>query len=455
MSKKIKFISSLAFIGFSIFFNTSSSFAVSLEEALKSALLSNEQFKILQESFLQNSEQLSRAVANSFMPKTNISASIGKNQSDPRGIIYPNQTFSNSIQTTVPLFLGGAGLAQIKASHNEVMAAKYQYYKSEQDTILNLINLYIDYHVANEVLKIRKASTTNASQNYQAVKEKVNLGEATKTDLAFAEANFLQAQTEELSSLATKENKYQEFATNFSVEPEETKLPIINSEEFEDTAFLMNKGKKQNLDLKIYSHNLQSAGANVAATVASNFSPKVSATGSLGTRSNVEDMDFTNFGGKNNVSWSLNINIPILSNGGQEFSDVRAAKSKHRAQSFNLANAEKILKTNIQNFLSNYTTLQLSINSTKTVVDAQKLYVSGVEQEYKLGNKSLLDLLQADSDLAKYQINYVQTLANSIKSFYALKSLVGELTAKKLRLGIKVFDPEKIYNRKKLGFISF
>ncbi len=453
MSKKNKFISSLAFIGFSIFFNTSSSFAVSLEEALRSALLSNEQFKILQESFLQSSEQLSRAVANSFMPKTNISSTISTNQQIPN---HNKVQFSNSIQTTLPIFSGGSGLALIKASHNDVMAAKYQYYKSEQDKILNLITLYIDYHVANEILKIRKASTKNASQNYQAVKEKVNLGEATKTDLAFSEANFLQAQTEELSSLSTKESKYQEFVTNFNVAPEETELPVINSEEFKDQAFLINKGKKQNLDLKIYFHNVQSASANVTATFASVFFPKVSATGSLGDKVDVENIDFTNFGGeKTKASWALNINIPILSNGGQEFSDVRAARSRHRAQSFNLANAEKTVKTAIQTSLSNYTTLQLSINYSKTVVAAQKLYLRGVEQEYKLGNKSLLDLLQADSDLAKHQINYVQTLANNIKSFYALKSLVGELTAKKLRLGVKVFDPAKVYNRKKLGFISF
>ncbi|MCF8462296.1 MAG: TolC family protein [Rickettsiaceae bacterium] len=434
--------------------NAKVSFAVVLEEALKSAILSNEKFKILQESFLQSSEQVPRAISDAFMPKTAISSSIIKNDKTSLGTTSNQQQLSNSIQTTLPVFSGGAGLASLKTSHNIVMAAKYQYYKDEQNTIINLINLYIDYHVANEIYKIRKASTLNAKQNYEAAKEKVILGEATKTDLAFAESSFSKAKTEELKSLTEKENKYQEFAVNFNMSPEETILPRVDSKQFEDLDFFTNKVQKQNLDLKIYSYNLQSASSNVSATLASSFSPTVSLTASSGTKARVGSMRFNNFGNQD-PTIQLNINIPLLSRGGQEFADVRTSRSKERAVALTLASLQKSVQTSITSSLSNYKTFKLSIESAKAAVDARELYLKGVEQEYGLGNKSLLDLLQADSDLANDKITYVQTVSAYIKSFYALKSLVGELTAKKMRLGIKVFDPEVVYTRKKIGFITF
>jgi ABC-type bacteriocin/lantibiotic exporter with double-glycine peptidase domain len=80
---------------------------------------------------------------------------------------------------------------------------------------------------------------------------------------------------------------------------------------------------------------------------------------------------------------------------------------------------------------------------------SEKIYLEGINEEYRLGNKSLLDLLKAQYDFSESRINYETTIINNIKLYYQLKMLLGDLTAKKMNLGPDVFDPDSLTKTKK------
>lgn len=74
------------------------------------------------------------------------------------------------------------------------------------------------------------------------------------------------------------------------------------------------------------------------------------------------------------------------------------------------------------------------------------LALDGVIEERKVGQRTTLDVLNAQNDLVSVQIALVQAEHDSIVASYALLNASGRMTAQDMQLQVAQYKPEEHYN---------
>ena len=85
------------------------------------------------------------------------------------------------------------------------------------------------------------------------------------------------------------------------------------------------------------------------------------------------------------------------------------------------------------------------LRSDNAQVEANKIALAGVSEEEKVGQRTLLDVLDAEQELLDSQVNLVTTQRDLIVSSYSLIAATGRLTAQDLGLSNTIYDAEEHY----------
>jgi outer membrane protein len=87
-----------------------------------------------------------------------------------------------------------------------------------------------------------------------------------------------------------------------------------------------------------------------------------------------------------------------------------------------------------------------SLSANQESVRASQLALNGVIEERNVGQRTTLDVLNAQATVLDAQVAQIQAQRNLVVSSYALASAVGRLTASRLGLNVRQHDPEEHYN---------
>ena len=85
------------------------------------------------------------------------------------------------------------------------------------------------------------------------------------------------------------------------------------------------------------------------------------------------------------------------------------------------------------------------IRSAKAQVSAEVLALDGVRQEYLVGSRTTLDVLDAETDVVTAQIVLVSAERDQIVKAYQILASIGRLTARDLRLPVEYYDADENY----------
>jgi outer membrane protein len=98
--------------------------------------------------------------------------------------------------------------------------------------------------------------------------------------------------------------------------------------------------------------------------------------------------------------------------------------------------------------ISNWGILQSSgpaIRSAEAAVAANKIALTGVREEEKVGQRTTLDVLDAQRELLNSQIGLVSALRDRVVAEYSLYSAIGRMDAQTLGLSVPYYDPFEHY----------
>jgi outer membrane protein len=90
---------------------------------------------------------------------------------------------------------------------------------------------------------------------------------------------------------------------------------------------------------------------------------------------------------------------------------------------------------------------EAQIRSDQAQVSANEVALAGVREEAKVGQRTVLDVLDAEQELLDSKVALVTTRRNFVVASYALLSAIGHLTAEKLGLPVALYDPMEYYKR--------
>ncbi|NBY34725.1 MAG: TolC family protein [Alphaproteobacteria bacterium] len=443
--------------------NFSNSLALELNEALKSGYNNDEKLKIIRSDFLNEVEQFPRALAG-FMPKISagfdaIDSKVTRKSNLPVGssgdtTSTDNSRYSKTLILDQPIFNGGSSVAELKAAQSAFRASKGDYYAKEQNIFLEEITNYLNCVEATEKYNISKISVKSNRTQLEAVKEKFKLGESTETEVASAESGLANAQANQSIAYANFEAAKAEFTKVFALEAIGIQMPELatnlpNSlEELVEIAIAANPSV-------ISSQHLTKASKAGEYAAKGALLPQVSFKIQSGnTNYSPEDSARQNYN-YNSVTSTLSVNVPILSKGGVEYSDIRRAKYKTRKAVLQLDAQIKQIKSQCKASWERFNAAKTRIAATSQGVKSGEIAYEGMLQEEMLGSKTIIDVIMSEEKLSKAREARVEAQKELVLASYNIKSLMGELTAEKMKLPVEYFNPDQEFKKLKLRIVGF
>lgn len=441
--------------------NFSNSLALELNEALKSGYNNDEKLKIIRSDFLNEIEQFPRALAG-FMPKisagfdatdskvtrkSNIAAGLDNTSTD-------NSRYSKTLTLDQSIFNGGSSVAELKAAQSAFRASKGDYYAKEQNIFLEEITNYLNCVEATEKYNISKISVKSNRTQLEAVKEKFKLGESTETEVASAESGLATAQANQSIAYANFEAAKAEFLRVFALEATGIKMPELAANLPNSLEELVEIAIAANPSVISSQHSTKASKAGEYAAKGA-LLPQVSFRIQSGdTRYSPEDSARQNYN-YNSVTSTLSVNVPILSKGGVEYSDIRRAKYKTRKAVLQLDTQIKQIKSQCKASWEKFNAAKTRIAATSQGVKSGEIAYEGMLQEEMLGSKTIIDVIMSEEKLSKAREARVEAQRELILASYNIKSLMGELTAEKMKLPVEYFNPDQEFKKLKLRIVGF
>jgi outer membrane protein len=139
------------------------------------------------------------------------------------------------------------------------------------------------------------------------------------------------------------------------------------------------------------------------------------------------------------------VNIPLYQ-GGATHAQVRQAKHTHVGRIQDIEQARAVAQAGVVQTWSQLEASKAQLVSDQAQVDATRTALTGVREEEKVGQRTLLDVLNAEQELLNAEVNLVTTKRNLVVASYAVLSSVGRLNVADLGSTSTAYDAEAHYH---------
>lgn len=349
------------------------------------------------------------------------------------------------------LFSGFQTYNSVKAADNAAKAELENLSDVEQQILLAASTAYLDVVRDEAIVKLQKNNEQLLKKQLDETLARFNVGEVTRTDVAQSRASYAQAQSDVISAegiLAISKANYLDIVGKEAQDvrfPEN--LPSLFPTNFTDA---LSYADSHNYTLKAAQRSLKAAKYNVSSKKGA-LLPEVSFTASRGK------MTVSSHTSKNpsttSTEYTVGVSMPLYT-GGATRAAIRKSKYQRWAAQERLRAAEDKVKFDVTSSWEMMETSKANIDSIKEQVKASAIALEGTQKEEALGNRTVLDVLNAYQTLLISQVNEVKARHDYYVSGLQLMQAMGKLTAKKLNLNVKHYDARANFQKTKGKWLS-
>ncbi|WP_323816065.1 TolC family outer membrane protein [Cellvibrio sp. NN19] len=398
--------------------------AITLEEALASAISSDPTLMGRYARFNALLEERG-VVTSEYWPQLSLSAGIGPEETKySSGQLIDEELTRDEASLRIGwlLFNGFETQANSKRLSHEAEAERLQLIADAENLALDVCNIYLQAREAEMLVTLSKHHVEDHEQIMNDVKRLVSSGFANDGDVAQVSARLANAR----SSLVSAQNNYRDVSAQFlrlvNQMPSNLTDPVADS-------VLLPKTLEEAVEWAKASHpQLQSAMSDIQAAKQevraskSGYYPKISIEGYAN-----KGHDQGGFEGPDEDYRVMLTMRYDLFNGGRDRSRARASNWRYNEALAIRTTAERDLMEGTAlswNALQSLTEQELLIRQS---VDASSLAETTYMEQYKLGKRTLLDLLNAKVEVFSARRNYLATKYNQLQSNYRLLNATGRL----------------------------
>jgi outer membrane protein len=146
------------------------------------------------------------------------------------------------------------------------------------------------------------------------------------------------------------------------------------------------------------------------------------------------------------ASVSGQLSIPLYQ-GGAEFATIRQAKETYGQKQLDLNVARDLARTTVSQAWAQLEAAKRSIDSTRAQVKAAEVALNGVREEARLGQRTTLDVLNAQQELVNARVAMVAAERDRVVNSYGVLAAVGRLSPELLGLSVMVYDAKVHYHQ--------
>ena len=412
-------------------------FAVTLSEALSQAYKNNTELNAERENIKVSEEDLNISKGD-YLPTLTLSGSKSKedtnkltNQSGGDATITNVDPQSTSITIEQTLVDFGRN-AEHDKNKIGIDLAKAKLLKKEQDIFFKTVETYTGLILAKEKLKINQANVNLLERQVETDRIRFERGQVTLADvaqsessLAEAQARFIQAQNEVLTSKLNYENIIGPLSDSNSLVKNST-ITFAMPGNLNSATEL---SKKNNPDLTIAKLEYEQSKKDTI-IAKSDLSP----TAKLSfERSYSEDLSST-YDEREKDILKATVSWPFYS-GGKNRAAYKKNKNLQTRKRLLLDNTIKTNETIVASAWSNLQSSKSLLNSVELQVKAAEIANEGITAEYESGlGRTTLEVIQSNSFLLNAQISLANSERNYLLSQFNLLKSIGLLNSDYLKI---------------------
>lgn len=375
----------------------------------------------------------------------------GVNVANQAGNQISTGAFGVQIQQT--LFDGFRTTNNVRAAEAQVRAAVEGLRNTEQNVLFNAASAYMDVIRDRRVAAFRARNLEFVREQERASQSRFDVGEGTRTDIAQAQASRSAAEAQLSSSQAQVRVAEATYRQIVGTDPGQLQaasamtnlLPASLEEAFAIAG-------RQHPAILASLHLVDVASFTVNAAEGA-LLPQLSAQASA--QSNVRHGPDPNLPGvgsgsnrtttTNSATVGLNLTVPIYS-GGRTSAQIRQSKESLGEARIEVDIHRDQVRQAVASAWTQYVAARETVAANRQLVSAAELALSGVVEERNVGQRTTLDVLNAQADVINAQINLASSERDVVVASYAILSGMGALTVRMLGLPVEEHRPEEHYH---------
>jgi TolC family type I secretion outer membrane protein len=413
--------------------------AQSLEEALVAAYLTNPDLEA-QRAALRATDELVPQALSDWRPTVAIDSAAIANDVDASNDAGGSfNTTQGAIALDQQIYSGGETTANTTRAENLVRVERARLVAFEQQVLLDAVTVYTNLLAAEAVLDFAIQNENRLLRQLQATRDRFEVGEVTRTDVAQAEAALAGATADRVQAEGELVAAQADYRRVVNQEPGRLVVPEPLRALPEGEAQAQQIAEVGNPNITAAQFDLAAARADVD-VARSALLPRLSVRGEL----TYADEPNQVLDWQREASIGANLVVPLYQGGG-EYARVRQTRQTVRQREDDLEAAFRAVRNEVTAAWQALLTATTQIESISEQVRANLIAVEGARQEALVGQLTTLDVLDTESNLFESQVALVQARRDQIVASYRLKAAVGELTVVGIDLPVQPYDPEAYY----------
>ncbi|MGY6627411.1 MAG: TolC family outer membrane protein [Oceanicaulis sp.] len=416
-----------------IFSAAPASWSQSLEETLSAAYRTNPQLQAERARLRQSTEGVVQA-RSALLPSVSASGTLSESETwggaGVGGAGGGNGSSSVGATLSQPLYRGGRTRGSINAAQARLEAGRERLRAVEQNVLFDAVSAHANVTRDQQIVSIRSNNVEVLGEQLRAARDRFEVGEITRTDVAQAEARLSGARAQLSGAQAALAASRAAYARVTGVDPVQPELisPGPGLPEALDGA--QNLALDNNPDLRAVEFNELAAREGIRVARGAML-PEVSVSASVN-----ENRDSAFSGqARGSAQVQARVSMPIFT-GGLNQSRVREAQaSADEARLAGLTTRRQVIEA-VSNAWNTYLAAQAVIESSREAVRANEIAFEGVEQEAFVGLRTTLDVLNAEQELLNSRLELVRAERDLAVASYGLLQTLGLLSARDLQLPV-------------------
>jgi outer membrane protein len=407
--------------------------AETLTEALASAYTNNPNIASALLSVKSAAENIALAKAGK-RPTIGATANFQSAFSIVGGTYADTQSASLGVGINQNIFDNFQTDAEIEQARAMTELSEQTLRNAEQNVLLSVVEAYMGVVRDTQLVKLRQDSVNFFQAQVKSAQDRLQIGEGTRIDVSQAQARLAQgmaAYTAAVTSLSTSQASYarwvghkaRNLSENFrfgSMLPKSIDAAVASAEE-RHPAILSARAA------------IRAAQSGTDAARAA-FGPTLDLIGNVAATSTFED------GAGSTVpagSVRLSLSVPLYAGGALGAGVRKANLEQIRSEVDALSTIDQVREA----VITSWSTLQnatAQIESAQSAVGSGQLVLEGIIQEREVGQRTTLDVLNAQAELTTAREGLISASASRIIASFAVIASVGRLSAQELKLPVEI-----------------
>ena len=373
-------------------------------------------------------------------------------ESGSSGGTSPARQFQANATLSVPVYQGGAVANSTRAAETRVAAGQSGLRDTEASVFSQVVAAYMNVIRDSAIVALNQKQVAVLRTNLDATRDRFQIGDLTRTDVAQSESRLALAQGQLESAdaqlIASKENYIQLVGNPPSALEPPPPLPNLpGSPDLAVTVAIdSNSGlaaAKLRRDATVYDTKVARSNRlpKLSAFASEGYTDYLGSLSGLGTGVTAPSQSFRA------TTVGVPATLPIFQ-GGLPGAHVRQAQALESQSIETVTATERGIVAQTRSAYSAWIASNQLITYFQTAVSAAELSLEGVRAENSVGTRSILDILNAEQELLNAQVNLVTARRNAYVAGFSLLAAMGKAGVNDLGLdGGPLYDPNVNYRR--------